>query len=1337
MSFESISVEGGILAPDFLEKIAERGKQGAGDFGLPSGTSVLDAASAAWGEAKALRAAFESRQKRLEASGKSESPDTATRERWMKPWFEILGFDLTFNKKHLEADGRTYPISHRGGWLPVHIVGNDQTLDEKHGRYSAHAAVQDYLNRSEALWGIVTNGEELRLLRNSVQFTRQAFVQVDLGDILDGDRFDEFLTLYRLMHRTRFAAGNDPTKSADSLIETYHAQSIEESGRLRDRLRDSVEDAILRLGNGFLQHPENESLRAAVVAGTLEPQELYREILYLVYRLLFLLVAEERHLIGASRSTIYASFGLARLRNIAAARHAAPAAHEDYYLQLRSLFYILDDEKAAKAASLPCLNGDLFAPRRIDELSLDNRTLLQVVWRLAYFRDDSGIVRSVNYSALNVEELGSVYESLLDFAPLFETGKGVPGFALGVGMERKSTGSHYTHPDLVAETLKHSLIPVMDERLKEAGADADKQAEALLKIRVIDPAAGSGHFLLAAARLLGRRLAQVRTGNEEPDPKSLRKAIRSVISHCIYGVDKNPLAVDLCKVALWIEGYSEGMPLSFLDHRIRCGDSLVGVFDLSVIDPKSDNFGIPDGAYKPVTGDDKQVAASVARQNKAEREAATSKGLFPVDKLTHSFVLMSRSIDTTEDTTIHSIRKKSKQYAEMHAKGTDWWQEATLCHLWTAAFFAELAAKSAKEKLIPTTGQMKDFAAGRLSGKQVEKAWETARRLRFFHWPLEYPEVFEDGGFDVIIGNPPWDKTKFQEREFITQRRPEIAQAATARERSQLIDRLQKESPDLFREIGTERHDAEAITRFLRSGGRFQNTAVGDLNTYPLFIELCDLSMRDGARCGIIVKTNFLTGDTLKDYFSRLVSEQRLTHALDFSNRRGLFKGVVANERFVLLGLQKAEKRADPVGLTVSILNEDVKDLRQPEKVWTITAEEILLVNPNTGTCPTFFTNADARLVKAIYGRVPVLQRDSEEAAWGAKYFTMLHMTNASGSFRTLEQLQPILKTPPSSRWIGAAARFVSVWEGKLFDLFEHRYGTFEGVPAGRRFGIKAEPNHFDKEDLQQADRDSWPRYWISESEVDEWFRRQLGYKPGGVVVFRDVCRTFTDSRTVRSTIVPSLGAGNKAPMVLFPGAAKSEHAHRSCVLMACIASLTFDYVARQKISGGSLNKFILLQLPVIPPAAWGLGAIRFVVPRVLELVYTSWHLKAFLDDLSAGFDGKLLSALKEQHAANKQTTGGHKWEPPDWAEIDPDGIKLPPFKWDEERRAVLRAELDAYYAKLYGLSLADMRYILDPKDVYGEDFPGETFRVLKDKEVREFGEYRTKRLVLEAWERV
>jgi N-6 DNA Methylase len=304
----------------------------------------------------------------------------------------------------------------------------------------------------------------------------------------------------------------------------------------------------------------------------------------------------------------------------------------------------------------------------------------------------------VNYAALGVEEFGSAYESLLDFHPLVELDP-IPRFDLVTGSERKQTGSYYTPPSLVAELIKSALTPVTQDRL--AGVETWETKEtALLNLRVVDPASGSGHFLLAAARAIARELARVRLHGDEPSPPQFRQALRDVVRNCIYAVDKNPLAVDLCKVALWIEGYNAGLPLSFLDNHIKNGDSLVGVIDLECLAD-----GIPDRAYAPVTGDDRAVATSIKKQNKQEREGQIGfwSGIDIPD--TVELAARFRELGLAQESTPHDVHAKERAYEGLRSQGSPWWHDKVACDLWTAAFFVPLKHR----ENVPTTDTVRQY----------------------------------------------------------------------------------------------------------------------------------------------------------------------------------------------------------------------------------------------------------------------------------------------------------------------------------------------------------------------------------------------------------------------------------------------------------------------------------------------------------------------------------------------------------------------------------------------------------------------------------------------------
>ncbi len=764
----AVRIEGGLFAPDLVDQLLaeELPGQKPRDFDLGGRRSLTDEIAAAFADARALWRVF---QHRLERLSEEDLGTTVTRDAWVIPFLGLLGYELRYNRRAYVVGGMTFAISHRAGEPedapPVHIVGVRQELGRLapsgRPRLAPHSLVQEFLNRTEALWGLVSNGKVLRLLRDSTYIRRQCYVEFDLEAVFEQHLFQDFAVLYRLLHRTRF-----PQAGAEShrcLLEQYYQQSVEQGSKVRDGLRYGVEKCIKRLANGFLAHPNNDELRHRVRADAddptrLAPEELYRQLLRLVYRFLFLFVSEDRGLI--SQNPLYLEhYSVSRLRRLVDHR-AAYTEHDDLWHSLRVLWKLLSDDTPvqqiggkplATLLGLPVLNGELFAPLDLDACFITNRDLLGALWDLVnYWESPTSPPRRVNYAALDVEELGSVYESLLDYHPQIDTSGTRSHFDLVPGSGRRSTGSYYTPAELVAELIRSALDPVIEERMKDAVSREEKE-RALLSIKVVDPASGSGHFLLAASRRLGKELARIRTGEEEPAPERMREAIRDVVAHCIYGVDKNPLAVELCRVALWIEAHTPGKPLTFLDHRIRCGDSLVGVFALSTL-----KQGIPDDAFKPVSGDDKDTVKRLKAANRNERRALKGGQLmltFDVAAELQNLSAEAKTLDQIADDSPEAIHEKRRRFLTLQQKAE---RDRTACDLWTAAFFQPKNDATLEAALITTDTLHRYLESGAAHPQAMAHARALAHERRFFHWPLEFPEVFGRGGFDVVLGNPPF-----------------------------------------------------------------------------------------------------------------------------------------------------------------------------------------------------------------------------------------------------------------------------------------------------------------------------------------------------------------------------------------------------------------------------------------------------------------------------------------------------------------------------------------------------------------------------------------------------
>jgi hypothetical protein len=1293
LTFNAIAVEGALIAPAMLSRIAQHlaDAQKDADYNIPKGLTLRDE----------IARYFRIGQAMFQELTVTEIPSAATTVNFVEKLLrEVFGFAEIDRVGTRVIGDRKFAVTLEciGGRVPVVVVPAVDQLDRPSTqltvdgrRRSAASALQDWLNATDgALWGICGNGFHLRLVRDNASFTRPAYIEADLRQIFEGDAFADFAALWLLVHSSRF--GSVGTPASDCTLERWRTAAQNEGVSARDKLRDGVEATLLCLGNGFLSHPGNAVLREQLRTGGLPLSEFFSELLRLVYRLIFLLAAEDRNLlhppdVPAEPRKLYAEgYAVGALRD-RAVRRAAWDQHHDRWEGLLITFAAV--ARGEKRLGLPALGG-LFAPDAVPHLEatwLANRSLMEAIFRLAWLREKSGLV-PVNWRDMETEELGSVYESLLELTPrLINDGRGFD-FAEGEeakGHARKTTGSYYTPDSLVQTLLDSALDPVLDR----VQAEADDPVAALLSVTVLDPACGSGHFLLAAARRIATRLARVRTGGVAA-PADYRHALRDVARACIHGVDRNPMAVELTKVALWIETVEPGKPLGFLDANIRCGDALFGLFDLKALEK-----GIPDDAYKPLSGDDKETAKHFLARNRAERagqgslDFGGSGGRLPAASPIAREARALRGMP--EDSPEEIAAKRSRFEAALaHPRR---WQARIAADLYVAAFLTpKIGGVPANRNTvtIPTTAHVWDAIAGRaLYGPLVGRAQDMAGKACAFHWPLEFPDVMLAGGFDAVLGNPPWERIKLQEQEFFASRDPEIAQASNAATRGRLIAKLKGAAPEsreraLYEEFETAKRTAEASSAFARIDGtevgRFPLTGRGDVNTYALFAELfANLASKRG-RAGVIVPTGIATDATTAPFFAALVAGNRLAQLIDFENRERIFAAIDSRMKFSLMTIGRNVKEAD-----FAFFLTDTRQLAEPERRFTLSPDDIARINPNTRNCPTFRSRADAELTLAIYRRVPIFGLREENDAWDPEFFKKMFDFGIHSHLLTFSPHRP-------------SANALPVYEAKMVNIYNHRFSTYADVS----------PTDFDKGNARDAETaelkdPNWtvtPRCWV-EPEVFEKRMEGRNWTRSWFLSLRDVTNA-TNERTAVFVIRPYLPANDKLPSVFVQRSAQDI-----AFLVANLSSLVVDYVARQKVGGTNLGGYIVEQLPVLRPSVLGaqcswakqhLTVRDWILPRALELIYTARDLASFAQD--CGYSG-------------------------------------PPFRWDEDRRAQLRAELDAFFARGYGLTRDELRYILDPADVKGADYPSETFRGLKTNEIRRFGEYRTARLVLQAWDQL
>jgi len=645
---------------------------------------------------------------------------------------------------------------------------------------------------------------------------------------------------------------------------------------------------------------------------------------------------------------------------------------------------------------------------------------------------------------------------------------------------------------------------------------------------------------------------------------------------------------------------------------------------------------------------------------------------------------------------------------------------------WSAAFFWPLTGNT---DWAPTYGEfqrLRDEGPEALPPEALKQIEVLAEQYRFFHWHLEFPDVFgttADGrpptgaehppsaggrpsaaGFDVVLGNPPWERIKLQEKEFFAEREHAIAEARTAAERGRLIRALPQANPALHAAYAAALRGSEATAHFLRTSGRFPLTSGGDVNTYAVFAELARHLLAPVGRAGIIVPLGIATDYTYRDFFADLVESGQLVSFYDFENREGIFPGVHRNYNFALTTMTGADLPRGEAEFAFFMARID--HLQDDERRFTLSSADLALINPNTRTCPIFNARRDAELTRRLHRVTPVLVSEAtRNNLWGVRYRQgLFHSANDSHLFATPEELEAQAYQLVGYRFVDGDREYLPLYEGKMLHQFDHRHGTYEGQTLDEmRKGLCREVVESNKKDAGFL---AMPRYWVSAEEVES--RVPEGWKHRWLLAFRDVTRAV-DKRTAQFTVLPRVGVSDQSALLFMLG---ELHMQSVACFLANMNSFVLDFVARQKVGGIHLKKFAVYQLPVLPPTCYTPALLDFIVLRVVELTYTAWDLQPFAQDI-------LDEVGPETWVRWFADAPVHTSPPPAWAK----GATPAPFVWHEERRAHLRAELDGLYAHLYGLTREELDYILD------------TFPIVRRKDEKQWGEYRTKRMILECYD--
>ena len=1038
-----------------------------------------------------------------------------------------------------------------------------------------------------------------------------------------------------------------------------------------------MENAINSLGAGFLETRGNEELKHRLTTGALDKQDYYRQLLRMVYRLLMLLVAEEKkdengqnllHTPGTSDSVRqrYAKFySVGRLRDLAGLRRGT--SHTDLFESLKVLFEKL--REGYEPLGIPGLGSFLFsttATPDLDNAHLSNVAILDCFRQLSYTDDESKSRRVVDFGNLGSEELGSVYESLLELHPKINSDKGPFILDSAAGSERKTTGSYYTPTSLINCLLDSALDPVVNDAINVSdSAEAERR---LLNLKVCDPACGSGHFLIAAAERLALHLARIRTGDDQPATMVVQHAKRDIIGRCIYGVDLNPMAVELCKVSLWMEALDPGRPLSFLDHHIQCGNSLLGTT------PALLKQGIPDAAFNPIEGDVKAICTDLKKRNKRERaDRESGQGyLFESYIKLGNFPSEFTRLSGDSDDSVAAVDAKAKRYAEL-VNGADYLNARLLADTWCAAFVWKKDV-SDLGKLCPTE---RDFRNVEDNPHSILPHVKTeVRRLaeyyRFFHWHLVFPDVFRmqkpnqepentriglDGGFHVLLGNPPWDRLKLDTTEWFSSRAPEIANEGDSDARKLLIAQLADKDPELFREYSLAVQEFEAGCHLLRHADVLTRGTKGEADLSTAFAELDSILVSLFGRVGIVVSGTTLTGKSSVPLLNHWTRENQLASAWEFINAKRLFD-IHSSQRFALLTLS-APQLSPQSAVAFDLL--DPVDIPTMKDAIVYTDEEIRLLSPNTLQFPKIGDKRTKELLVRIARAGTPLQTENSDPFGFITAFI----------FEEAKSRRFFSNEPSTST--------VSVLEGKSFHQFDHRFANYANCTPAQI--IAKNPIETSVAEHMNPLRGVavGPRLYADSTETAARYRAK--FSRHFAFAAREVTNS-TNERTTICTVLPQVAVLHSAWIFDF---AKLD-CSSACWLFANFNSFAFDFTARQKVTTSHLSKYVWVQLPILDPSFRATEVISNVVRCVLELTYTAWDLKAFA--LDCGYNG-------------------------------------PPFRWDEERRFLLRCELDAAYFHLYlgspeewGNDSPQLREMF-PTPRHAVEYIMETFPIVKRKDIK------------------
>ena len=1090
----------------------------------------------------------------------------------------------------------------------------------------------------------------------------------------------------------------DSWVSAEGKRESFLDRLLAEGARTELKLAHN-------LSNVIFDHVYRDLVRAFWAQQPMAtPAEIGQASLTFLYRLLFVFYAEDRGMLPTEEPGYKPNSLRYSLRDPIAEQFVIgefSTMFTNFWNRIAQLTRAMD--QGHQSIGIHEYNGGLFAKDRhalLEDVSLSDHQLAHIIHPLSHYEN-----RYISYRDLSIQQLGSIYERLLEYVPTRDADDRID--IVLQPYARKDTGSYYTPQELVDIVVERTLEPLINDRveafLAEPAPERDPAA-ALLDLKVLDPAIGSGHFLLTAIDYLTdrtidllrtewesapedyqsplqARIDQVRSQIEEP-PDDREIVQRMVLKRCIYGVDKNPSAVELARVAIWLHTFTPSLPLPYLDHRIVEGDSLLGVWTHTVRDFLN-TWGRdePTNWISSESGDLASAASEMDDILDLNREQIRRSEAIRITRLTNPHSL-KHTFDLIFGLRWGAGGLKTKKARKAHFEPV---RDAFNGNYGRALNILNRGEN--EPGLTPSTEEFQEMR---------RKALATASREQPLHWQLAFPDIWQgwdrnelQGGFDAVIGNPPWDRIKLEQVEWWAARDAWVALAASADTRRKRVAKRRKEGSPLAGQFDEAALLANQRSDLIRNSGDYPMLAKYDINIYQLFVERAQQLVQPIGTVGLLTPSGIYGDKGKSEFFRSLSTTGRLGAIFDFENRRSKnpdadtarwFDDVDSRFKLCAMISGGAERTFEEV--ECGFLLHGKADLDNPDRVFPLSPQDFRLVNPNTGTAPILQRRQDAEILRNVYRRHSIFadHTETESSTYSVGQLTLFHMTNDSDLFCSRQQLDemkayPIVEGEIDNRYMVGEDRWLPLYQGRTLHQFDHRANKVGLNPAN----VNNPYYSIEVTDEQKANPRFYPatQYWVSEADVIKRTGRSFEW----AVAFRDITNA-TNERTMIAAIVPWGGYSNKAPLLL-------PNAQFTAVDAACLVanfnSLALDYVAKCKVHGTNMNWFIVEQLPMIAAPEYersfgGTTARELVHQHALALTYTAWDLAPFARDLG--------------HVGN-------------------------PLRWDREERLQLRARLDALYFHLYGLSEGEVAYVLDQ------------FLVLENNDRKKHDAFVTRQLVI------